>query len=196
MNSTLTLMELEECMDVIYWEDHMWWHDILACSPSDLSCLTKWNTIHVAAIIPGIGSILCSIYIIFSGIYYYMTLMELGFSAQLAIYISICDLIFELSHTSDHVHNLLTGFVSEGALCQTFGSLKPFGINCQTAWALATSYYICYTILRAEEPSFGKYNMYIHIPCWGVPLIIMIIGFGLDVYGIEGPWCGIPDPVV
>ena len=185
-----------------YWEshvytgDHAYWFDIMGCDATDLTCLQQWNTIHIAAIIPTIGSVLCSIYIIFTGIMYHFELRNLGFAAQLPVFISICDLLFELGHGSDHVHNILTGYVSEDFLCYLFGCLKPWSINCQTAWALGTAYFLSHTIMRGEAPSFGPHNIYIHIPCWGIPTIILIIGFVYDVYGIEGPWCGIKNPTV
>ena len=194
-NSTIYV---ENCLDGVYDENHAWWFDILFCDATDLLCLQQWNTIHVAAIIPTIGSVLCSIYIICTGIYYHMTITTLQkqFTAQLPIYISICDLLFELNHGSDHIHNILTGYVSEGFVCQLFGCMKPFSINCQTTWALGTAFYLTQTIIRSKEPSFGKHNIYIHLPCWGIPLIILIVGFIYDVYGIEGPWCGIKDHFV
>ena len=178
----------------VYGDDHAWWFDIMGCSARDLGCLQQWNTIHIAAIIPTIGSVLCSIYIIFTGTMYHIELKNLGFAAQLPVFISICDLLFEMGHGSDHVHNILTGYVSEGFLCLLFGCVKPFSINCQTAWALGTAYFLSHTIVRGETPNFGKYNYKIHIPCWGIPAIILVIGFVYDVYGIEGPWCGIKQP--
>ena len=196
--SVSTVSGMDVYLASIYSGDHAWWHERLGCHASDLSCLQKWNSIHVAAIIPTVGSILCSIYIIVTGIYYHAIWSELTarFTAQLPVYISICDLIFEVNHGSDHIHNLLTGYVSEGILCQVFGCMKPFSINCQTAWALGTAFYLSNTIIRQKEISFGKYNLYIHIPCWGIPLLILIIGFVYDVYGLEGAWCGITDPFV
>ena len=180
----------------IYADDHNWWFDIMGCEYNDLTCLESWTYLHVIAIIPTTISIVCSIYIIGMGTYYHIALKNLGFAAQLPIFISICDLVFSMSHGSDHVHNLLKGYVSEGALCQLFGCLKPLSINCQTAWALATAFFISHTIIKAREPTFGKYNLYIHVPCWGIPFIIMIFGFAYDVYGIEGPWCGVKQPIM
>ena len=196
--NTTNVTILAACNNVAYTTDHTWWFDIMGCDFNDISCLQNWNTIHVAALIPTSASIFASIYIIIAGTYYNTKFKNLGVTAQLPIFISISDLIFEMCHGSDHVHNILTGYVSEGLLCQFFGAMKPFSINTQTSWALGTAFYLCRTIMRPkdDEPSLGKYNWKMHIPCWGIPTIILIIGFIYDVYGIEGPWCGIKDHIM
>lgn len=196
--TTCSATILDSCMNGLYLGDHSWWFDILQCSSSSLICLQQWNTVHIVALIPTIGSIFCSFYIIVTGIHYHTLLnkLNLRFTAQLPVCISICDLVFNLNHGSDHIHNILTGYVSEGWLCQFFGCLKPFSINCQTAWVLGTAFFLSYTIIKAKEPSFGQYNLKIHIPCWGIPFTIMVIGFGYNVYRIEWAWCGIKDPLV
>eukprot|EP01083_Nonionella_stella_P219681 786661_1 len=176
--------------------DHVWWYIAMECDKSDMGCLSKWKTIHIAALIPSILSALASIIIIITGIVYHHKLKNLTFGAKLPIFISICDLLFEVFHGGDHLHNIIKGYVSENGLCQLFGSMKPFSINCQTAWALAIALYLNRTIFNGSkrEPSFGKNNIYLHIFCWGIPTIILIFGFIFNVYGVEGPWCGINNP--
>jgi len=178
--------------------DRVYWYDAMGCEPTDMSCLARWETVHIAALIPSVFSALASIFIIVTGIKYHVQLSKLTFGAQLPIFISICDLGFELSHGGDHLHNVIADYVSEGALCQLFGCMKPFLINCQTAWALGVAVYLNRSIFNRGkiEPQFGPKNVYLHLCCWGIPFIALIFGFAFDVYGVEGPWCGVPDPLV
>lgn len=178
--------------------DRVWWYDAMGCESTDMECHAKWETVHIAALIPSVGSALASIFIIVTGIKYHVQLSKLTFGAQLPIFISICDLGFELSHGGDHLHNVIADYVSEGALCQLFGCMKPFLINCQTAWALGVAVYLNRCIFNGTmvEPTFGPKNVYLHLCCWGIPFIALIFGFAFDVYGVEGPWCGVPDPLV
>eukprot|EP01084_Bolivina_argentea_P186510 321488_1 len=175
--------------------DRVWWYDAMGCDSSDTDCLDKWKTIHIAALIPSSLSILASIFIIITGILYHHKFTNMTFGAKLPIFISICDLLFEIMHGGDHLHNIITGFVSEDALCQLFGCMKPFSINCQTTWALAVALYLNRSVFNksSTQPTFGQHNIYLHIFCWGVPLTILLFGFIFDVYGVEGPWCGVPD---
>ena len=148
--------------------DRVWWYDAMGCESTDDACKQNWDTIHIAALIPSAFSIIASVFIIIAGTInhgrYSMT-----FAAQLPIFISICDLAFELNHGGDHLHNVLTGYVSEGWLCQLFGGFKPFSINAQTAWTLGTAFYINRCIFNRKsksEPSFGPKNAYLHLACW------------------------------
>ena len=175
---------------------HLWWYHIMNCDESNQKCFDQWNIIHIAALIPGTISSIACIFIIITAIKYHSILSNLSFAAQLPIFISICDLGFEISHGGDHLHNLIYSYVSENELCQLFGSMKTFFINCQTVWALATAIYLHKSIFKQskhEKIAMVKQNMYLHISCWGAPTIILCFGFIFDVYGVEGPWCGIPD---
>ena len=132
------------------------------------------------------------------GIVYHSKLKNLTFAAQIPIFISICDLFYEVFHGGDHLHNIIHSYVSENGLCQLFGCMKPFLINCQTWWAFAVAIYLHKSIFKVtihDRITFGKHNIYLHILCWGIPTIILIIGFIFNVYGVEGPWCGIPNPL-
>ena len=166
------------------------------CDESNRNCFHQWNAMHIAALIPATISSIACIFIIITAIKYRSILSNLSFGAQLPIFFSICDLNFEIFHGSDHIHNIINSYVSENGLCKLFGSMKSFFINCQTFWALATAIYLYKSIFKQsadKEITFGKDNMYLHISCWGTALIILIVGFIFDVYGAEGPWCGIPD---
>eukprot|EP01084_Bolivina_argentea_P145064 254372_1 len=178
--------------------DRVWWYDAMSCDESNEECYKQWKTIHITALIPSISSSLASIFIIITGLKYHRKLSNLTFGAQLPIFISVSDLLFEIFHGGDHLHNLIKGYVSEQALCQLFGCMKPFSINCQTTWSLAVGLYLNRTIFNGSkiEPTFGKYNIYLHIFCWGIPFIIFICGFIFNVYGVEGPWCGVSNPTI
>ena len=182
-------------------DEHVWWYEIMKCEEDQSnSCLLEWRLIHICALVPACLSIMASIYIIVTGLIYHkrITELRLSFGAKLPIFISICDLTFELCHGGDHLHNLLTGYVSEGFLCTFFGCLKPWSINAQTAWALGTAFYLMSVLRNDKNDSFkfSKYGKYIHLLCWGIPTCVLIIGFIYDVYGVEGPWCGISNPLM
>lgn len=176
-----------------------WWYEVMGCEETKSnSCYQKWRTIHIAALIPGCLSIIACVYIIVTGIIYHqrITTLRLSFGTKLPLFISMVDLIYELNHCSDHLHNIITGYVSEGALCQLFGSMKPWCINAQTAWALATAFYLMSILKHGKNEEFVKEGMILQVLCWGIPTVILVFGFIFNAYGVEGPWCGIPYPLM
>ena len=187
-NNTLLPATFQTCHNVTYNNDHIWWFDVMKCNFNDLPCFQQWNTIHVIALLSTTASFFASIYIIITGTYYNSKIKNVGITAQVPIFISICDCLFEACHGSDHAHNILTGHLPEGIWCTFFGSMKPFSINIQSVWALATGFCLFRTIMPGNdnEPSFGKYNLFLHIPSWGLPIIGLIIGFVYDVYDVYG----------
>ena len=179
--------------------DRAWWYEVMNCETSkSKACYNQWQTIHIAALVPGCLSIIACIYIIVTGIVYHQRIktLRLSFGTKIPLFISLVDLIYEVNHGSDHLHNLITGYVSEGGLCQLFGSMKPWCINAQTAWALATAFYLMSVLKHGKDAQFEKQGLILQILCWGIPTIILIIGFGLNAYGVEGPWCGVPYPLM
>ena len=177
--------------------DRMWWYIAMDCDESNKECFSHWQTIHIAALIPTVLSIIACLFMIITGIKYHKILSNLSLAAQLPIYISISDLTFEIFHGGDHLHSLIHSFIFKDPWCVLFGSMKAFGVNIQTAWALGVSTYLIRTIFNAsgEEIMFGKHNVYLHAFCWGAPLIIFFFGFIFDAYGKSlGPWCDVADP--
>eukprot|EP01083_Nonionella_stella_P170116 578178_1 len=173
----------------------IWWYDAMGCDKSDTECYHNWQSIHIAAIIPSYISLFGSLYIIIMTNFYVHHFRKITFGATLPMYISICDAIFHTSHGSDHLHNLITGYLPPGDWCIFVGSMKPFAINGQTAWVLATAIFINYCV-RNDCPPHAHYKWFNHIMhgvCWGFPLINLIFGYSFNVYGREttGPWCGL-----
>eukprot|EP01084_Bolivina_argentea_P200051 342149_1 len=173
----------------------IWWYDAMHCAKSDTKCYHHWQYIHIAAIIPSYISLCCSVYIIIVTIFYIRHFRKITFGATLPMYISICDAIFHSSHGSDHLHNLITGYLSPGGWCIFLGAMKPFAINGQTAWVLATAVFINYCVRKEHPPQahYEYFNYFLHIICWSFPFVILIFGFSFNVYGEEdnGPWCGL-----
>ena len=165
------------------------WYESMGCDESDTECYSRWNQVHIAAIPPSYISLCCSIYIIVMTLIYIKQFRSITFGATLPMYISICDAVFHSCHGSDHVHNLITGYVSPGGWCLFLGCMKQWSINGQTCWALATAYFLNYCIRNGSPPDkkYGnKFNITLHSLCWGIPTLISIIGFALNVFGLEG----------
>eukprot|EP00485_Elphidium_margaritaceum_P007545 CAMPEP_0202692912 /NCGR_PEP_ID=MMETSP1385-20130828/7169_1 /ASSEMBLY_ACC=CAM_ASM_000861 /TAXON_ID=933848 /ORGANISM="Elphidium margaritaceum" /LENGTH=561 /DNA_ID=CAMNT_0049348519 /DNA_START=82 /DNA_END=1764 /DNA_ORIENTATION=- len=178
--------------------EKVWWYEAMGCADDPSSqCFTEWKAIHIAALVPSTLSAIASIFIIFCSIKYHFKFPNLTFAAKLPAFLSIADLGFELFHGGDHLHNLRTGYVapSSSAFCQMCGSMKQFWTNAQTAWACGVAIYLyrCVFSSSSNSPTFGPNNVFLHLCCWGVPAAALATGFVLDVYGVEGAWCGIPD---
>eukprot|EP01083_Nonionella_stella_P082040 226384_1 len=176
-------------------QTYIWWYEAMDCDQSDESCYSRWKDIHIAAIIPSFISLCCSIYIICMTIIYLKQFRKITFGATLPMFISICDAIFHSCHGGDHLHNLITSHIPPGGWCLFLGSMKQFSINGQTSWAIATAYFINYCVRNQEQPSdnYRYFNTILHIICWGTPSVVLICGYIFNVYGKEGPWCGIKD---
>jgi len=145
----------------------------------------------------GYISIVACLVIFITAIKYHKILSKFSFAACIPIFIAICDFGYEIFHTSDHWYSITHLYVLEGAGCQLVGAFKPFWINMQTAYAIGCAVYLSlfFSGFNKSEPSFGRNNVYFHVCCWGVPLLLFIIGWSLGVYGQESAWCGITDPV-
>ena len=169
------------------------WYTAMGCEETDRECLSRWDQVHIAAIPPSYISLCCSIYIIIMTLVYIKQFRTITFGATLPMYISICDAVFHSCHGSDHVHNLITSYISPGGWCLFLGSMKQWSINSQTSWAIATAYFINYCIRNGSPPDkkYTKFNIILHSICWGIPTLVTIFGFIFNVYGLEGPWCGI-----
>ena len=177
--------------------ERIWWYIAMDCDESNKECFTQWQNIHIAALVPTFFSIVASLIIIIAGIKYHKKLSHLSLAAQLPIYISISDLIFEIFHGGDHIHSVTHNYIFSDTWCIIFGSMKTFGVNIHSAWALGVSVYLIRTIYyhAGDEMTFGKHNIYLHACCWGAPLIIFFFGFIFNTYGKSlGPWCDVADP--
>ena len=109
----------------------VWWYDAMQCDKTDNECYWRWEEIHIAAIIPSFISLCCSIYIIVMTIIYLQQFKKITFGATLPMFISICDAIFHSCHGGDHLHNLITGYISPNVWYLFLGSMEPFSINGQ-----------------------------------------------------------------
>merc|ERR1712228_77155 len=119
---------------------------------------------------------------IFTAVKYREILSTLSFAAQIPIFIAISDFGYEFFHTTDHWHSVTKLYVMEGATCVVFGSMKPFWINVQTAWTIGCAVYLYRFLLGSKmaQPTFGKNNIYLKCACWGVPILLFLIGFAWD----------------
>eukprot|EP01084_Bolivina_argentea_P179902 310839_1 len=172
------------------------WYEAMGCEETDNECYSRWTDIHYAAIIPSVVSFCCSLSIIIMTLMYLKKFREITFGAKLPMLISICDAGFHLIHCSDHIHNLSTKHLPSDISCKFLGSMMSFFINGQTIWAIAIAFFVNYCVRNAHSPQddYKYFNIILHCVCWGIPSIILIFGYAFNVYGIEGPWCGIVDP--
>ena len=92
------------------------------CTDAHSACYSLWEQVHLAALIPAFISIVCSLYIICCTVKYRRQFKQMTFGAMLPMFISICDVGFHSFHGIDHVHNLSTGFVTEGPWCKVLGA--------------------------------------------------------------------------
>ncbi|KAJ3200452.1 hypothetical protein HK099_002681, partial [Clydaea vesicula] len=83
---------------------------------------------------------------------------------------------------SDHINSLIEERVVSDIRCIIFGAGTTFFINTQAFWIAATSVYTYLLIVWKIKLSFGFYEWKLHLFCWGIPLVILILSLIFDQY--------------
>eukprot|EP01084_Bolivina_argentea_P313270 542484_1 len=173
--------------------DIVWWYDAFGCDETDAECYSRWTEIHYTAIIPTTISFCCSSYIIIMSLIYLKQFREITFGATLPMFIAICDAGFHLIHGTDHLYSLNTKHLPPNTSCKMLGSAMIFFMHGQTCWAVAIALFVNYCVRKAQSPhvNYKHFNFILHVLCWGIPTLLLSFGYLFNVYGSEGPWCGI-----
>ncbi|KAJ1551916.1 hypothetical protein HK405_013411, partial [Cladochytrium tenue] len=164
-----------------------------AASDSDHSGLgdAEWYTIHIVALTTILLTIAGSLYIIILSLIK-MRRESMAFLQMLPMFISIGDGISGVFHGADHAISLSLGRVADGPGCIVLGFGTFLGANTAPFWVSACAVYIHLLIVRDVRPNVGPGGLWLHLVCWGIPLIINIVALALGKFGREALWCGLP----
>jgi len=94
---------------------------------------------------------------------------------RLMLYVTICDLIAEIFWFSSIFNSA----------CPSLGAIIMFGFNASSFWICAVGFNLWYT--TATPNSKLPNELFFHLVCWGVPLILTISAYEIDAFDQYGP---------
>jgi len=94
---------------------------------------------------------------------------------RLMLYVTVCDLIAEIFW--------FLSIMNEA--CPSLGAIEMFGFNASSFWICSVGFNLWYT--TASIKTKPPHEIYFHIVCWGVPLILTFVALLIDAFAQFGP---------
>lgn len=147
--------------------------------------------IHLAALLCIFISFLCAVTVITAS----FTKRKTNFftwskSDRFVVYIAICDGLFNIAHSLDHTHVLVTrSHVKPKGLCAFYGFILSEFLSAQIFMInLVAINAFCLMFFNKDIP-FGKYDHRLLIGIFGAPLIASIVAVSLNQFGPNTVFC-------
>jgi len=153
---------------------------------------TQWSTFHTLAILVITLSVAGSLYITISTVQRYRANPQsMTFLQFLPFFISVSDVTCVFFHGADHIHNLIWSYGPDVGWCTVLGAGMVYGMNLAAFWTVATAIAMYIVIVRLQVIDAGPYYWKFTVPCFGIPLIPLIISVALDGYVWQDMYCGL-----
>ncbi len=104
------------------------------------------------------------------------------------VYLSVCDLLFSISHTADHAYmTAVVGHPPDFA-CAIMGSFLVEFITAQILFVtfIATNAFVM--VVKEKRIPMGKYDWRLLAGCFGIPFLLILVSAGLNILGQSGSW--------
>ncbi|XP_074644853.1 uncharacterized protein LOC141901484 [Tubulanus polymorphus] len=108
---------------------------------------------------------------------------------RFVIYLQFCDLLFNISHLSDHIYIFAARAYPPKTLCLVFAFfLQQFVVGTPLmTMTIALNTFLM--VVMDKKLSFGVYDWRLWLVPMGLPFIMGIIGVSVPYYGPSGSWC-------
>ncbi|XP_043205395.1 uncharacterized protein LOC122372356 [Amphibalanus amphitrite] len=111
-------------------------------------------------------------------------------SDRIVVYLAVCDGLFNVSHSLDHLHYVIQrGHVTPPALCAFYGFMLSEFISAQNILVLITAINACLLVHRYRGLSFGKCDWRLLSIIFGTPALFGFVVASLDGFGPTGTFC-------
>ncbi|XP_060085151.1 uncharacterized protein LOC132564514 [Ylistrum balloti] len=147
--------------------------------------------IHLSALLCILVSFLCAITVITAS----FTKRKTNFFAwsksdRFVVYIALCDGLFNVAHSLDHTHVLVTrSHVKPKGLCAFYGFILSEFLTAQTFMVnLVAINAFCLMFFNQDIP-FGKWDHRLLIWTFGAPLIASTVAVSLNQFGPNTVFC-------
>ncbi|XP_074645818.1 uncharacterized protein LOC141902076 [Tubulanus polymorphus] len=108
---------------------------------------------------------------------------------RFVIYLQFCDLLFNVSHLSDHIYIFAHQAYPTKTLCLVFAFLLNQFVVGTPLMTMAIALNTFLMVVMDKKLSFGVYDWRLWLVPMGLPFIFGIIGVSVPYYGPSGSWC-------
>lgn len=106
---------------------------------------------------------------------------------RFAVYVAICDGFFNICHSMDHLHIVISrNHVYPKSLCTLYAFLLTEFITAQILMVNVISVNTFVLIFNQKDISFGRYDWKLLTWMFGIPFVASIVALGSDVFGPNG----------
>ncbi|XP_057309182.1 uncharacterized protein LOC130647366 [Hydractinia symbiolongicarpus] len=111
-------------------------------------------------------------------------------SERFVVYLAICDALFNICHSMDHLHIVIKkDHVYPKALCEFYGIMLAEFITAQNLMVNVVSINAFVLIYFRKKLEFGKYDWKLLLWMFGTPAIGSMIDLGTGSMGPNGTFC-------
>ncbi|XP_052218253.1 uncharacterized protein LOC127835869 [Dreissena polymorpha] len=105
-------------------------------------------------------------------------------SERYVVYMAICDGVFNISHTIEHVHGLVVfGHIRPKELCAFYGFMVTVFIGAQNLLVNVIAISVLFIIYFDKNINFGKRDWKLLLYCFGVPFVGAVTAAANDQFG-------------
>jgi hypothetical protein len=117
----------------------------------------------------------------------YKTFFSWSKSERFVVYMALCDCLFNMAHTIDHLHIVITkDHPHPREICIYYGFMLAVFITAQTLMVNIVAINAFMLIFFHRQINFGKYEWRLLTYIFGVPAVGGIIGIALGQMGPNG----------
>ena len=111
-------------------------------------------------------------------------------SDRIVVYLAVCDGLFNISHSLDHLHYVIQhGHVTPPALCAFYGFMLSEFISAQNLVVLITAINACLLVHRYRGLSFGTFDWRLLSVTFGTPALFGVVVAACNGFGPAGAFC-------
>ncbi|KAK3092937.1 hypothetical protein FSP39_009115 [Pinctada imbricata] len=120
----------------------------------------------------------------------YKTFFSWTTSERFVVYLSFCDILFNMAHSLDHIHIVITrDHVYPKGLCSFYGFMLAEFISAQNLLVNIIAFNAFLLLYYCRQMNFGVRDWRLLVYTYGVPLIATSIAASLKTLGPNGTFC-------
>ncbi|KAK3093666.1 hypothetical protein FSP39_018658 [Pinctada imbricata] len=120
----------------------------------------------------------------------YRTFFSWSKSERFVVYLALCDGLFNIAHSMDHLHIIITrNHVYPKELCQFYGFMLTEFITAQNLMVNVVAFNAFILIYFRKNVEFGKYDWRLLLYTFGTPFVAASIAAALGTLGTNGAFC-------
>ncbi|KAK3094158.1 hypothetical protein FSP39_024794 [Pinctada imbricata] len=111
-------------------------------------------------------------------------------SERFVVYLAVCDGLFSMAHSMDHLHIVITkNHVYPRGLCKFYGFMLTVFITAQNLMVNIVAFNAFILIYYRKNVDLGRYDYRLLLYTFGTPFVGACIAVGLGTLGSNGAFC-------